>query len=420
MNSMNGKSGQSLRPLDRARQVSQALSEAARRARYSSRTKGNYTGGGFGARKGNAFIRLAMMVSFVLFVVVPTTMAIIYYGFIASNQYVSEAKFLVNTNIIPQLDTFGALTGLAPIVVIQDTQIVANYVSSRAAIDAISKRINLIDAYSDSKVDFLSRFDKRKPIEKFLGYWDEMASATISLPAGIVTVRVKAFDPVTAQKIANAIIEVSENLVNDMNNRMNNDAVHAAEVELQRSTERLGKARIALEQARNQSGVLDAGKAGDAINTLLLETKSSLMTMQQEYTTKSKLINPNTPQMKILKSRIDTTAGQISDMEDQLTKRQHSLNDKLTVSASMSRFAELDLERQIAERLYSGAVASLEVARLASEQKLMYLNTFLRPALPQQPEYPKRVLYPLLSGIMLLAGWGLFWGIATLVRNHMA
>ncbi len=420
MNSMSSKTGQSLSPLDRARQVSQALSEAARLARYSSRSKGNYTGGGFGARKGNRIIRFAMMFSFVLAVVIPTLLSALYYGLIASNQYVSEAKFLVNTNIIPQLDTFGALTGLAPIVVIQDTQIVANYINSRAAVDAISKRVNLIEAYSDPKIDFLSRFDKNKPIEKFIHYWDEMATATISLPAGIVTIRVKAFDPVTAQKIANSVLDVSENLVNEMNNRMNNDAVHAAEVEMQRSTERLGKARIALEQARNQSGVLDAGKAGDAINALLLETKSSLLSMQQEYATKSKLINPNTPQMKILKNRIDTTLGQVAEMEDQLTKKQNSFGDKLTVSASMSRFGELDLERQIAERLYSGAVASLEVARLASEQKLMYLNTFLRPALPQQPEYPKRVLYPILCGIILLAGWGVFWGIATLVRNHMA
>jgi capsular polysaccharide transport system permease protein len=417
---MSSKTGQSLSPLDRARQVSQALSEAARLARYSSRSKGNYTGGGFNARRGNAAIRLAMIVSFVLFVAIPSCLSMVYYGFIASNQYVSEAKFLVNTNIMPQLDTFGALTGLAPIVVVQDTQIVANYVSSRAAVDAISKRINLIDAYSDPKIDFISRFDRKKPIEKFLSYWDEMASASIALPAGIVTIRVKAFDPETAQKIANAILEVSEDLVNDMNNRMNNDAVHAAEVELQRSTERLGKARITLEQARNSAGVLDASKAGDAINALLLETKSALLSMQQEYVTKSKLINPNTPQMKVLKNRIDTTAGQIADMEDQLTKRQQSIDNKLTVSASMSRFAELDLERQVAERLYSGAVASLEVARLASEQKLMYLNTFLRPALPQQPEYPKRVLYPILSVVALVAAWGMFWGIATLVRNHMA
>jgi capsular polysaccharide transport system permease protein len=420
MNSPNNKAGRSLDPLDRARQVSQALSEAARLARFSTRSKGNYSGGGFHARRGAALARILMTVSFFVGVALPSATAFVYYGLIASDQYVAEAKFLVNTNIIPQLDSIGALTGLAPVAVVQDTQIVANYVTSRAAVDAISQKIPLIDAYSASSIDYLSRFDKRKPIEKFLKYWEDMTSATIALPAGIVTLRVRAFDPVTAQKIANAVLAVSEALVNDMNNRMNNDAVHAAEVELERSTQRLTKARIALEKARNETGVLDASKAGDAINALLLETKSALLSMQQEYTTKAKLISPNTPQMRVLKSRIETTANQITDMEDQLTKRQQVVDDKLTIAASMSRFSELDLERQVAERLYSGAVASLEVARLASEQKLMYLNAFLRPALPQQAEYPKRLLYPALLTVVLIAVWGLFWGLTTLVRNHMA
>lgn len=420
MNSTDGKAGRALDPLDRARQVSQALSEAARLARFAGRSKGNYTGGGFHARRGTRVIRLLMMISFGIVVALPTALSAVYFGLIASDQYVAEAKFLVNTNIIPQLDSFGALTGLAPVAVVQDTQIVANYVTSRAAVEALENKVNLIETYSKPSIDFVARFDKSKPIEKFLKYWDNMASATIALPAGIVTLKVRAFDPATAQSIANAVLQVSEDLVNDMNNRMNNDAVHSAEVELQRSTERLTRARIALEKARNETGVLDASKAGEAINALLLETKSVLLTMQQEYTTKSKLISSNTPQMRVLKSRIDTTAGQIKDMEDQLTRHRQVVDDKLTIAASMSQFAELDLERQVSERLYSGAVASLEVARLASEQKMMYLNAFLRPALPQQAEYPKRLLYPLLFALGLTTAWGIFWGLASLVRNHMA
>jgi capsular polysaccharide transport system permease protein len=409
-----------LDPLDRARQVSQALSEAARFARFSTRSRPSYLGGGFQARRGAAFLRLAMQLSFAVVVVLPSLVSYTYYGLFASNQYVAEARFLVHTSIIPQLDNIGALTGLQPMAIVQDTQIVMNYIGSRAAVDALSGTIDVRQAYSDPEIDTFSRFGKDRPIEQFVRYWQQMVTTAVALPSGIVSLKVKAFRPEQALQIANAIIQISEDLVNDMNTRMNRDALNASEVELQRATQRLTRARLALEKARNDDGFLDASKAGDAISSLVLESKSSLLAMQQEYMTKGKMIGANTPQMKVLKDRIDATTKQISDMEAQLTATRTDIDKKLTVSSSLSRFAELDLERQIAERLYSGAVASLEVAKVASEQKMIYLNTFLLPSLPQEAEYPKRFLYPSLTALIVLAIWGAAWGLITLVRNHMA
>ena len=62
----------------------------------------------------------------------------------------------------------------------------------------------------------------------------------------------------------------------------------------------------------------------------------------------------------------------------------------------MTRFSELDLERQIAERLYAGAVASLELARASAERKEMYVNAFVKPVVPEQSEYPRRLLFSFL------------------------
>ena len=407
-----------LTPLDRAKQISQALADAARMARFSTRGRSTYSGGGFKARRGGGIIRLVTIATFLALVLLPTVVCSIYYAFIASDQYVSQAKFSVTVSQIPQLDSVASITGLASMAIVRDTQIVTSYISSRAAIEKLDDRIGLRSLYSDDKFDRIARFDPKDPIEKFVRYWEKMSTTSISMPAGIVELSVRAFTPEDAQKIAQTVVEISEELINEQNERIQHDAIATATEELQRSTARLTAARLALEKARNEVGILDAAKAGDSINALVTESRSKLMALQQEYNTRSKLVSTAMPQMRVLKERIDGLSAQIVQMEERLTGQ--STVTSPTLATSMTRFGELELERQISERLYAGAAASLEVARLLSEQKHMYINTFVRPSRPEEPKYPRRLLTPFLIGFGLLAAWGSALGMAVLVRNHMA
>ena len=360
--------------LVRARNISLALSEAARVARFAPRAKGNFVSGGFQARRGAGVMRLAVIGSLLVCVVLPSLSSAFYYAFLASDQYVSQARFSVTVNQAPQLDTIGALTGLASAAIIRDTQIVTSYIASRAAVDALSQRIDLRRRYSDPRYDFAARSDPSMPIEKFVRYWNGMVSTSISMPAGIVELSVKAFTPDDARLIARTVIELSEELINEQNDRINHDAMTNALAELQRSSVRLANARAALEKARNESGVIDAEKSNDALNLLLTETRGKLIALQQEYATKSKLISPSMPQMRVLKERIEGLSNQIAEIEGTVTSSKQGAS---SLSSTMTRLSELELEKQISERLFAGASANLEVARLLSEQKQMYINTFV-------------------------------------------
>lgn len=408
----------SLRPLDRAKQISQALADAARTARFSTHGRSSYGSGGFGARRGARVLRIATIASLLLCVVLPTLANAIYYAFIASDQYVSQARFSVTVGQTPTLDGFASITGLASMAIVRDTQIVTNYIASRAAVEKLDRRIGLRALYSDPKYDRFARFDPSDPIEKFVHYWERMATTSISMPAGIVELSVRAFTPEDAKKIAQTVIEISEELINEQNERIEHDAIDTATAELQRSTARLTAARLALEKARNETGILDTAKTGESVIALVTEARSKLLTLQQEYATQSKLVSTSTPQMRVLKERIDGLSSQIAQLEERMTGRSQA--GQPTLSTSITHFGELDLERQIAERLYAGAAASLEVARLLAEQKHMYVNTFVQPSLPEESKYPRRLLTPLLIGIGLLTAWGAVLGIAVLVRNNMA
>lgn len=404
--------------LEKVRLVSQALSDAARRTRVSSRTRRSHSGG-FQARRGAAAIRWAMVISFYVMVVIPALAAIVYYGFLASDQYVAVADFTVSGGEPIPIDGLGALTGIPAIAIIQDTQIVTNYLSSRDAVEKLQQRVDLSALYSEPSVDWLSRLKPDEPIERFVKYWDGMMSASIKMPSGAVELRVRAFKPVDASRIAQAALAICEQLINQMNDRMRRDAVSTAETEFHRSEDRLTRTQVALEQARNDQGMLDATKAADALNKLITETRSNLLQLQEQYNGQLRFISESAPQSRALKVRIDTTEAQLGELQAKLTSTRAGSGEQ-TLASSMSKFSELDLEHRVAERLYAGAAAALEAAHLASEHKMMYLNTFVQPVVPEQPEYPRRGLDIGLTIAGALALWGLCCVLALTVRNNMA
>lgn len=419
---MNQQLNDAENALARAGRVSQALADAARRVRLSRRTRGKLVGGGFQARKGQRAYRIFMALSFFFIVAIPVLVAGIYYGFIATNQYVAEAQFTVMGGEIQSNDGFGTATGIPVMAIIQDTQIVANYILSRSAIDEINKTGTLTAAYSKNEIDWLSRLNKNASIEKLVKYWQRMVTVSIKMPSGILEVEVRAFSPKEAADICQAVIGISEKLINDLNFRINTDMVQNTQKELDAASSRLTSTRINLEKARNDSGILDAERTGELLTKLITEARSSLLNLQQERATQLKYVKDSAPQMQVLSSRIEAARQQIRELEEKLTtsEKATSRNNSASLSGSMTRFAALDLEKQIAERLYAGAAAAFEIAKIAAERKVMYLNTFVWPVIPQDYTYPKRGLMITLVTFLALAGWGILAGLVTVARNYMA
>ncbi|PPD14889.1 MAG: lipopolysaccharide biosynthesis protein [Methylobacterium sp.] len=406
--------------LERARFVSQALSDAARRARFSSKARRNLSGGGFAARKGAVAFRWMTIISFWLIVAIPGALAVAYFGFVASDQYRVDVQFTVAGGEPVLVDGLTAITGIPSITIIQDIQIVTNFLQSRAAVEKIQAKIDLRAKYSTEEADWLARFNPTKPIEKFVRYWQKMTEVSIKLPGGIVDFKVRAFTPQDAKDIAEAALRVAEELINDINQRQNTDAMRNAEIEVERASKRLMDARLALEEARNSAGILDVTSTITSLNTLINELRSGMLKMQQEYQAQLRVVSETAPQMRNLRSRIEAMNTQIAELEARLTSTRRNATPDGTLALSMTRFAVLDMERQIAERIYAGSVSTLEVARITAERKRMYLNTFVLPSLPQEAQYPRRILFSLAVIVGLLVVWGVIIGLAGVVRNHMA
>ena len=413
----------SFRPMERAQAISQALTDAARRARFSARARAANRGGSFAARRGARMMRVLAIALFVLIVAIPDLTVGIYFGLIASDQYVSEAKFTVSSAVIPKMDGLGSVTGVPPMLIVQDTQVVTNYVHSRAMVEQLDRVVGLRGAYGAPSIDWWARHRRDKPIEKFTDYWERMSATSIAFPSGIVTLTVRAFSPDDAKRIADAVISLSENLINDLNERMRRDTVLASEGDLQRAAQQLGQARIKMEVARNAEGLLDVGQTNSALSGLIAGLEADLLRAEQEYQTQIRYVTEAAPQMRVLKNRITAMRSQLEGMKAQLTTQNENglsvIADK-ALSGKMTKFAELDLEERIAEKRYAASVAAVETARIMSERRMLYLHEIVAPAVPEEAKYPKRWLNVGMTFLASLIGWGAAVGAIAFVRNHMA
>lgn len=405
---------------ERAALVAKALSEAARRARFSTRRRGALVGGSFRAQRGARFFRLLKIATFVGIVVVPSLVASIYFEFIASDQYTAEARFTVRGGLPSGMDSLGALTGAPPVLIIQDTQIIMNYMQSRAIIEELEKSVGLPRMFQKPAIDYFSRLKTDQPIEKIVKYWNRHIELSVQMPAGIVVFIVKAFAPDDAVTIADAALSSSEQLVNRMNDQMRADTVDLAERERQRAQANLATARANLEKARNEEGMLSAKEQSSALTDLMTEVRGQIIKMQQDYDAQRRFVRADAPQERNLQTKIDAAKGELAKLQAQMTEAKPSGDGSKVLSGSMSRLDYATLNNQIAEKIYAGALTAFEHARVASEMKLMYINTFVRPVAAEQAKYPRRELDIALFVAASLAIWGSVVGLLILFRGSMA
>src|SRR5262249_31275124 len=118
--------------------------------------------------------------SFVACVILPVLISAAYLGFIASSEYVSEAKFTIRTasenkssSISDAVSNISASMGMGmgAHATNQDVYIVADYIRSRTIIEDIGGKSSLYKIYSSPNVDWLSHLSPSASLEKAWKYW---------------------------------------------------------------------------------------------------------------------------------------------------------------------------------------------------------------------------------------------------------
>ncbi|HVZ03557.1 hypothetical protein [Hyphomicrobium sp.] len=356
------------------------------------------------------------LIGFAICVGLPIVVASIYYCFFASNQYVTEFRFSVQDTSpgATSLPTgLTAVLGGGASSASNDNYLVTDYLLSRSAVEELQKRIHLIDRYSSSNIDWWSRFDSSKPIESFVPYWQSMVRANFDQVTGLATATVRAFSAEDALLIANTMVSLSEELVNKLSNRSQNDAVRFAEKEVERAQDRLRKNRAKLTEYRNRVGVIDPTASVAASNSTLVQTqRANLASLETQLATYERQnLQQNSPVVVTLKNQIKSVKEQLAATEADVGKGVNGT----ALSKVVGDYEQINLEVQFAQAMVTSTMQALDQARANAASQHLYITPYVRPSLPQSAVYPNRFWSVVSVGLVAFA----FWIIGLLVLRSI-
>lgn len=406
--------------LEQSRAVAKALAVTARKLRFSTSNRSRlYKAVGLRPKLTDRIFKALLVSATIFLLIVPNIAATVYFGFVASDQYQSEARFTVRTST-PALgkDQLGKVTGIPSAKIVQDTQIVTNFIASRAMLETLEEHVNLRDLYTKPDIDIVARLPSDATYEEFLDYWQWMATTSTSATSGIVTVSVKAFSAEDAQNILKAVVAASERVINDLNSRIWRDVVATAQSNLDRASKNLQVVREKIAAEQNRSGVFTVEGASEILSHLLTTVQGEKIALEQAYNAKLESMSRNSPQMKVLAREIAAKENQIEDLRRQLAGEETDRNDNL---ANVSvEFTKLQLERKLAEQQFASSMRTFEQVQFVSRQQLMYLDPFLAPSLPDESQYPKRLFWTLCIFGASLFAWVCSLGLISAGRSKFS
>ena len=353
--------------------------------------------------------------AFVVAVILPTVIGGAYYAFIASPQYVSEFRFSVR----PNLGSGSAASAAADVALaMSNSYIVSDYVNSRDAVASLQEKIDISSLYSDENIDFLSRLKPGASIENLLAYWDSRIHTSYDITTGINIIEVSAFTPEAAHRIAIALKELCERLVNEISDNARKSQMDFALNELERSEARLKDVRRQETELRTDKRTIDARKEADGRLQLNLKLRGELATLEAQYSSLSEYMDSKSPKLNVLKNQIDATQEQIELLEAQVSDKGAGVEDNAVSADAITRYDQIQTDLEIASKLYESSLTNYENARAQANNNQIYLATYVQPNMPETASYPKVFFGTIL---IFLSSCGI-WIVLTLVyysiRDH--
>ena len=353
---------------------------------------------------------------FFVFVVLPTTVAIMYFGFFASDVYISESKFVVKSPDKPSVTGLGALlSGAGFSNANEELHGAQTYAVSRDALRAINKNEAFRRAYTRPTISVFDRFDTlglASSFEDLFRYYARKVTVAVDSATSISTLTVKAYTPGDARRFNEELLELSEAKVNELNTRGRRDLVRFAQVDVDQAQQRSRDAAMALSAFRNRVQLVDPEKQAavqlQMISKLqddLIATRTQLQQVEQ--------FAPENPQIPVLQTKISNLTRQIAAQTARMAGGQGSL------ATSTPEYQRLQVESQVADKELASALASLEDARNEARRKQVYVERLVQPNLPDAPLEPRRFRSILATFILGMIAWGVVSMLFAGVREHM-
>ena len=338
-----------------------------------------------------------------LWVVACFAIAVLYFGVIVSDRYVSRAELVVK-----QADQIKMLPDALSMLGIggsnhEDVLIIQDYLKSPDLLDKLDKQLGLKAHYQNYKVDYFSRLPDDVSREDFIKYYREHLSIHLDELSGVLTVELQAFDPAYGQHVVRLMLQESDKFINKLGHQVALEQLAFVEKEVNRAYQRVQD---------EKTKVLDF-QTSTARLGVVSQLEGELASQQAQLKQLQSYMKATAPAVVSVQARVDAITQQLEQEKARLTG-----TDKDAMNEITARYMDVQTQATLAVDLYKSGLISLEQARVEAYRKLKHLLVVSQPTLAEDAEYPRRIYNLLTTGVLLCLLYGLIvMGLATL-REH--
>lgn len=352
---------------------------------------------------------------FILTVVIPTLLSVVYYGFLASGVYITESKFVVRSPDKQSPSGLGMLlktTGFGN----SGDEIYAaqGYVLSRDALQALNRGNAFTHAYTAPSISVFDRFDPMgtsHTFEDLYKYYLKKVTIDQDTTSSIVTLTVRAFTPRDSRRFNERLLEMAETTVNKLNERGRQDLVSFAQREVNEAKDKSRAAALALSAYRNQEGVIDPEKQAAVQLQMISKIQDELIATRMQLR-ELRAFAPQNPQVEVLNTRVKGLNREIDEQLGLVAGNRKSLSSRAT------EYQRLWLENQFADKQLASSMASLEDAHNEARRKQAYVERIVQPNQPDEALEPRRMRGIFSTFILGLAAWGILTMLIAGMLEH--
>jgi capsular polysaccharide transport system permease protein len=343
-------------------------------------------------------------------------LAVVYWGVIASDRYVSEAHV-----IIQQMDMASDQpTGLSTILGISggtnrtDQLLLRDHVLSVDMLEKLDAELDLREHYSDRNRDPISRmWSVDISREWFHRYYLSRVSVEFDEYAGVLVIRTEAFSPDKARAMTSMLMEEGERYMNIVARRLAQEQVSFLETQVAQISERVMQARQAVLAYQNERNIVSPQGTAENVFGIISQLEGQLATLNTQRGALLGYLNPQNSSVVELDLQIASVKKQIARQQARLTS-----SERQTLNRAIEEFTRLQMNAEFSQDIYKTALAALEKGRVDSVRTVKMVSVIQSPTQPQYPMEPRRIYNTAVFIVATLMLAGIVSLLSTIIREH--
>ncbi|MER2515713.1 MAG: chain-length determining protein [Candidatus Accumulibacter phosphatis] len=341
-------------------------------------------------------------------------MAIVYWGVIASDRYVSQADVVVDST-----DMSGGQAGsLASLFAggksDRDLRLMRDHLLSVDMLEKLDAKLQLRAHYSDWKHDPLSRmWFEDAPQEFFYQHYLARVGIEVDEIAGVLRIKVQAYTAEKAYAISNALVEEGERFMNDIGHRLARDQVEFLEKQVADMGERVLKARGALVDFQNAKDFISPQAAAETLAGIIGRLEGELAQLEANREAMLGYLSAKAPDVAQIDLKIAAIKGQVRAEKARLTSPTGG-----ALNRTVEEYQLLEMQTVFSQDVYKTALTALEKGRIDAARNLKKVSIVQSPTLPEYPLEPRRIYNIIVFALSVLVLAGILQLLSAIIRDH--